>query len=42
MLDVRGRPNAFSLDLLSLLLGLVTAGMLFLSVAATFFEDEGE
>ena len=37
-----GGPNAFSLYLLSLVLGLVTAGMLFLSVAATFFEDEGE
>ena len=37
-----GGPNAFSLYLLSLVLGLVTAGMLFLSVAATFFNDEGE
>ena len=35
-------PNAFSLYLLSLVLGLVTAGMLFLSVAATFFNDEAE
>ena len=37
-----GGPNAFSLYLLSLVLGLVTAGMLFLSVVAIFFEDEGE
>jgi len=37
-----GGSNAFSLYLLSLVLGLVTAGMLFLSVAATFFNDEGE
>ena len=35
-------PNAVSLYLLSLVLGLVTAGMLFLSVAATFFNEEGE
>jgi len=34
-------PYAFSLYLLSLLFGLLTAGMLFLSVAATFF-GEGE
>jgi hypothetical protein len=33
-------PHAFSLYLLSLLLGLITAGMLFLSVASTFFHDE--
>jgi hypothetical protein len=33
-------PYAFSLYLLSLLLGLVSAGMLFLSVAATIFHDE--
>jgi hypothetical protein len=37
-----GGSNAFSLYLLSLVLGLVTAGMLFLSVAATLFNDEGE
>jgi len=37
-----GGSNAFSLYLLSLVLGLVTAGMLFLSVAATFFNDGGE
>lgn len=35
-----GGPHAFSLYLSSLLLGLVTAGMLFLSVAATLFQDE--
>lgn len=33
-------PHAFSLYLLSLLLGLVSAGMLFLSVAATLFHEE--
>ena len=35
-----GGPHAFSLYLLSLLLGLVTAGMLFVSVAGSFFSDE--
>ena len=35
-----GGSNAFSLYLLSLVLGLVTAGMLFLSVAGAFFDDE--
>ncbi len=34
--------QAFSLYLLSLVLGLVTAGMLFLSVAASFFESGEE
>lgn len=32
-------PHAFSLYLLSLILGLVTAGMLFISVAASLFQD---
>ena len=35
-----GGPHAFSLYLLSLLLGLITAGMLFVSVAGSFFSDE--
>jgi len=34
-----GGPHAFSLYFLSLLLGLLTAGMLFVSVAASFFDD---
>ena len=33
-------PNAFSLYLLSLVLGLVTAGLLFLSVAATLLRED--
>ena len=35
-----GGSHAFSLYLLSLLLGLITAGMLFVSVAGSLFNDE--
>lgn len=35
-----GGPHAFALYFLSLLLGLITAGMLFVSAAASFFDDQ--